>query len=339
MSRGLLRALVGAGLALLALVYLVLLPVHFSHSPYILRVVSIASVLSVISLGVWLTFAIGRINIGQAAFALIGGYATAILTTRFGLSYWLCLPISGILAALVGTVLGFGILRLRGVYFAMITLSLTEAVRLAFLNGGEFTGGASGIPIIPLPGELSLFGVVLMPSFQTVNTHLAFYYLAAALLIVTLAVVWRIGTSRLGWIFRSLQQNEDLATSIGIDIARYRVMAYAICCFFGGIGGSYFAVSQQSIYPNVFGVPDSIFFILYCFLGGLAYVAGPVVGTFILFIAFQILHPLQEYQQLIYAVLMIAIMLWLPNGLLSLRWHTRADRAELARLEGREARS
>src|ERR671922_1150150 len=171
MSRGLLRPLAGPGLALLALVYLVLLPVYFSHSPYILRVVSIASVLSVISLGVWLTFAIGRINIGQAAFALIGGYATAILSTRFGLSCWLCLPISGILAALVGTVLGFGILRLRGVYFAMITLSLTEAVRLAFLNGGEFTGGASRIPIIPLPGELSLFGVVLMPSFQTVNTH------------------------------------------------------------------------------------------------------------------------------------------------------------------------
>ena len=113
------------------------------------RLALAGAILYLVSLGVWLTFAIGRINIGQAAFALIGGYATAILATRFGLSYWLCLPLSGILAALVGTVLGFGILRLRGVYFAMITLSLTEAVRLAFLNGGEFTGGATGIPIIP----------------------------------------------------------------------------------------------------------------------------------------------------------------------------------------------
>jgi branched-chain amino acid transport system permease protein len=121
-------------------------------------------------------------------------------------------------------------------------------------------------------------------------------------------------------IFRSLQQNEDLARSIGVDVARYRVMAYAVCCFLGGLGGSYFAVAQQSIYPNVFGVPDSIFFILYCFLGGLAYVAGPVVGTFILFVAFEILHPLQQYQQLIYAALMIGIMLCLPNGLLSLSW-------------------
>ena len=325
------------GLALLVLVYLILIPVYFGASPYILRVISTASVLSVISLGVWLTFAIGRINLGQAAFALIGGYATAILSTRWGLSYWLCLPLSGVLAATAGTILGFGILRLRGVYFAMITLSLTEAVRLAFLNGGELTGGASGIPIIPLPDQVALFGLVLIPSFEAVNTHRAFYYLAACLLILTLAVMWRIDTSRLGWIFRSLQQNEDLATSIGIDIARYRVLAYAICCFFGGLGGSYFAVAQQSIYPNVFGVPDSIFFILYCFLGGLAYVAGPVVGAFILFIAFEIMQPLQQYQQLTYAVLMIVIMLGLPNGLLSLRWPVRTAASGVPGLERRGA--
>jgi branched-chain amino acid transport system permease protein len=339
MNRTLPRPLRIGGLALLGLIYLALIPWYFGASPYVLRIVSTASVLSVIALGVWLTFAIGRINIGQAAFALIGGYATAILSTRLGLSYWLCLPISGLLAALVGTVLGTGILRLRGVYFAMITLSLTEAVRLAFLNGGEVTGGASGIPIIPLPGEVAVFGLVVIPSFERADTHLAFYYLAAVLLIVTLAVIWRIDTSRLGWIFRSLQQNEDLARSIGVDVARYRVMAYAICCFFGGVGGSYFAVAQQSIYPNVFGVPDSIFFILYCFLGGLAYVTGPVVGTFILFVAFEILHPVQQYQQLIYAALMILIMLCLPNGLLSLRWSTPWTGSRLPDLKRREARS
>ena len=306
-------------IAVVALMYLVVLPVAFAGSPYVLRVLATVSALSVISLGVWLTFAIGRINIGQGAFALVGGYATAIMSTRWELSFWLCLPLSGLVAAAAGTLLGLGILRLRGVYFAMITLSLTEAVRLAFLNGGEFTGGAPGIPIIPLPGELSLFGMRLIPAFDTVDTHLALFFLSAGLLIFSLAVVWRIASSRLGWVFRSMQQNEELATSIGIHIAHYRILAYAICCFFGGIGGAYFAVAQQSIYPSVFGVPDSIFFILYCFLGGLAYVAGPVVGTFLLFIAFEVLHPLQEYQQLIYAIFMVAVMLWLPNGLLSIR--------------------
>ena len=309
-------------------VYLIVLPSYFAESRYILRVITTASVLSFISLGVWLTFTIGRINIGQGAFALIGGYATAILSTKFGVSFWVCLPLSGLIAGLIGIILGLGILRLKGVYFAMITLSLTEAVRLGFLSGGDFTGGAPGISNIPLPDELELFGITLIPDFGKVDTHIAFYYLGAVLLILGLAVIWRISSSRLGWIFKSLQQDEELSRSVGINVSRYRVMAYAICCFYGGIGGAFFTVSQQSIYPSVFGVLDSLFFILYCFLGGLAFVAGPIVGAFLLFILFELLHELQQYQQLIYSLLMISIMLWLPNGLLSLRlpvafWRSR----------------
>ena len=309
-------------------IYLIVLPAYFAESRYVLRVITTASVLSFISLGVWLTFTIGRINIGQGAFALIGGYATAILSTKLGVSFWVCLPLSGLVAGLTGIIFGLGILRLKGVYFAMITLSLTEAVRLGFLSGGDFTGSAAGISNIPLPDELGLFGITLIPDFGKVDTHIAFYYLGAVLLILGLAVIWRISSSRLGWIFKSLQQDEELSRSVGINVARYRVMAYAICCFYGGIGGAFFTVSQQSIYPSVFGVLDSLFFILYCFLGGLAFVAGPIVGAFLLFILFELLHEFQQYQQLIYSVIMISIMLWLPNGLLSLRlpaasWRSR----------------
>ena len=316
------------GLIAVAAFYLVIVPAYFADQRYVLRVITTASVLSLISLGVWLTFTIGRINIGQGAFALIGGYTTAILATKLGMSFWLSLPLSGLVAGIVGIVLGLGVLRLKGVYFAMITISLTEAVRLGFLSGGEFTGGAVGIPRIPLPDEIALFGVTLIPDFGEVDSHIAFYYLGAFLLIGGLAIIWRISTSRLGWIFKSLQQDEDLSASVGIHVAKYRIMAYGICCFYGGIGGSFFAVSQQSIYPSVFGVPDSLFFILYCFLGGLAYAAGPIVGAFVLFIMFEVLHELQEYQSLFYAMLMISIMLWLPNGILSLR---------LPRIPGRSA--
>jgi branched-chain amino acid transport system permease protein len=319
-----------------AIVYLVVLPALLRNSPYLLGIVTTASILSLISLGVWLTFAIGRINIGQGAFALIGGYAAAILMKKVGLSFWLALPLAGLIAAAIGALIGAAILRLKGVYFAMITLSLTEAVRLAALNGGWLTDGASGIVNIPTPGAISLFGVTLLPPFSELNQHLAFYYLGALLLILGLAITFRLAHSRLGAIFRSLQQNEDLATSIGIDIARYRVMAYAVCCFQGGLGGAFFVASQQSIYPSSFGVPDSIYFMLYCFLGGLAYVFGPLVGTFVLFLSFEFLHALQEFQMLIYASIMIGVMLWLPNGLLSLtlpeRW--RDDRAGARAIAG-----
>src|SRR2546426_10880941 len=227
------RLRVVAALVGLAL-YLVVLPFVFRESRYLLGVLTTASVLSLISLGVWLTFAIGRINIGQAAFALVGGYTTAILSVKLGASFWLCLPASGLAAALVGAVIGWPILRLKGVYFAMITLTLSEAARLAALNGGTITQGATGILNIPLPGEVTFAGVVLVPAFRALNVHLAFYYLAAILLVLGLFTVTRIASCRLGWIFRSLRQDEALAASIGVNVAKYRVLAFALGCFFAG---------------------------------------------------------------------------------------------------------
>jgi branched-chain amino acid transport system permease protein len=306
-----------AGLALLALVYLVALPVWFAGSNYILGVLTNASILSFISLGVWVTFAIGRINISQGAFALIGGYTAAILSTRHGVSFWLCLPLAGLVAAAVGTIIGIAILRLRGVYFAMITLSLTEAVRLAFLNGGAFTQGASGIVNIPRPDALEIFGLTIIPAFRGADP-LPYYFLAATLLILGLLAVWRLTTSRLGWVFRSMRQNEELAASIGINVAKYRVIAYGFSCFLGGVGGAFFAAFHQNIYPATYSVTDSVNFMLYCFLGGLDFVFGPVVGAFLLVISFELLHDLQQYQALIYGILMISCILWLPNGILSL---------------------
>ncbi len=300
------RLRVAAALVGLAL-YLVVVPFVFRESRYLLGVLTTASVLSLISLGVWLTFAIGRINIGQAAFALVGGYTTAILSVKLGVSFWLCLPASGLAAALVGA------------------LTLSEAARLAALNGGTITQGATGILNIPLPGEVTFAGVVLVPAFRALNVHLAFYYLAAILLVLGLFTVTRIASCRLGWIFRSLRQDEALAASIGVNVAKYRVLAFALGCFFAGIAGAFFTVSQQSIYPSSFGVPDSVYFMLYCFLGGLSYVSGPVVGAFVLFLGFELLHGLREYQMLTYAAIMITVMLWLPNGLLSLRLPARPD--------------
>ncbi|HXH02663.1 MAG TPA: branched-chain amino acid ABC transporter permease [Candidatus Competibacteraceae bacterium] len=312
-----------ATVAVALLVFFAIIPLAFSASPYVLNVLTNALILSVIASGVWLTFAIGRINIAQGAFAMIGGYATAILSTRYGVSFWLCLPLSGLVAAAVGVVIGWPVLRLRGVYFSMISLSITEAVRLAFLNGGEFTRGASGIINIPRPDAISIFGITLVPEFDG-TSPLPYYYLAVLILTLTLLSLWRIANSRLGWTFRSMRMNEELAASIGVNVAKYRVIAFAICCFIGGVGGSFFAAFQQNIYPATYTVNDSIFAMLYCFLGGLDYIAGPMVGAFLLVISFELLHPLQQYQPLIYALLMIGFMLWLPNGILSLplfeRW-------------------
>jgi len=232
-------------------------------------------------------------------------------------------------AALIGVLIGLPILRLRGVYFAMITLSLTETARLTAQSLASLTGGAKGILNIPLPGAVELFGLTILPDFKEVHTHLAFYFLAAGLLVVTFAAMHRLVHSRIGWLFRSLQQNEELASSIGVNIAYLRVIAFAISSFLAGIGGAFFVAMQQSVYPNTFQVQDSIFFMLYCFLGGLGYVLGPIVGAFVLFLSFEMLQGLNQYQPLIYSLIMIGLMLFLPNGLLSIgrEWASRRRRA------------
>jgi branched-chain amino acid transport system permease protein len=305
------------GFAAFLLVLFVAVPILLGKSPYYITVLTNAAILSFISLGVWITFSIGRMNLAQGAFALVGGYAAAILATRYGVSFWICLPLAGLISAALGALIGWPVLRLKGVYFAMTTLSLTEAIRLLALNGGDITKGATGIVNIPRPGPIGIFGLTLVPEFNGADP-LPFYFLACALLALGLVAVWRLSTSRLGWVFRSLRQNEDLATSIGINVAKYRVIAFGICCFMGGMGGAFFAAFHQNIYPATYTISDSVNFMLYCFLGGLSYIFGPVVGAFLLVIAFELLHAVQDYQALIYGVLMIVCMLWLPNGILSL---------------------
>lgn len=277
------------------------------------------ALLSIASAGVWLTFYIGRINIGQGAYALIGGYVSAILVVDYGVSFWLTLPIAGLFCAAASVLIGLPILRLRGVYFAMVTLVLTEVARLLAL-ALPITHGASGMVSIPAPGAIRLFGLTLVPDFATLqNPRLAFYIVSVVLMALCYAGLYRLVHSRMGRLCLSLQQNEELASSIGVNIAWLRVVAYAISSFLGGIGGAMFAAIAQSIYPSSFTVTDSINFMLNCFLGGLGSVFGPMIGTFVLYFGWDFLFQTGEYQLLIYSSLLIALMLFLPNGLLSLR--------------------
>lgn len=276
------------------------------------------ALLSIASAGVWLTFYIGRINIGQGAYALAGGYVSAILITQAGMSFWLSLPIAGLFCAMLSVFIGLPILRLRGVYFAMVTLVLTEVMRLVAL-ALPITQGAKGITSMPLPGELSVFGVTVIPDFATLeNPKIAFYWMAITIMIIAYAVLWRIVNSRLGHLCRSLQQNEELSASIGVNTAYLRVLAYSISSFFGGIAGASFVAIAQSIYPSSFQVTDSVNFMLNCFLGGLGFVFGPMLGTLILYFGWDLLFTTGQYQLLIYSSLLIMLMLALPNGVLSL---------------------
>ncbi len=314
------KQLVGVGVFLF--VILVGVPLLISATgrwDFYFTLTSVA-LLAIASAGVWLTFYIGRINIGQGAFALIGAYVSAILVVKAGWSFWISLPAAGVFAGLVAVLIGLPILRLRGVYFAMITLVLTQVVTLTAL-ALPITNGAKGISNIPLPSGLSIFGIPLIPDFSAMeSTKLAFYLTACILMVVTYAALYRLVNSRLGHLCRSMQQNEELASSIGVNIAYIRIVIFAISSFFGGIGGAMFGSIAQSVYPSTFVVADSVNFMLNCFLGGLGYVFGPMLGTLVLYFGWDLLFEVGKYQMLIYSVILIAVIRFLPNGLLSVRF-------------------
>lgn len=311
---------------LLFLVFLyVLVPwlIQITGRTDLLYTFSAVALLSIASAGVWLTFFIGRINIGQGAYALVGGYVSAVLIMQYGFNFWLTLPLAGLFCAVLSIFIGLPILRLRGVYFAMVTLVLTEVMRLTAL-ALPITQGAKGITSIPLPAELSIAGMTLIPSFTSLsNPKVGFYVMSVTLMVIAYAVLWRIVNSRLGHLCKSLQQNEELSASIGINTAYLRILTYSISSFLGGITGAAFVAISQSIYPSSFQVTDSVNFMLNCFLGGLGFVFGPLLGTLILYFGWDLLFATGKYQLLIYSSVLIVLMLVLPNGVMSLFGHKK----------------
>jgi branched-chain amino acid transport system permease protein len=137
-------------------------------------------------------------------------------------------------------------------------------------------------------------------------------------MIIAYAGLWRLVNSRIGNLCRSLQQNEELASSIGVNVTALRLLAYSISSFLGGLAGAMFMAISQSIYPSSFTVADSVNFMLNCFLGGLGYVFGPMLGTLVLYFGWDLLFQTGRFQLLIYSSLLILLMLVLPNGILSL---------------------
>jgi branched-chain amino acid transport system permease protein len=284
------------------------------------------ALLAIASAGVWLTFYIGRINIGQGAYCLVGGYVSAILVTAWGIPFWWTLILAGFFCAALSILIGLPILRLRGVYFAMVTLVLTEVARLTAL-AVPITNGASGITSIPLPGAISIFGLTIVPDFAThANVKLSFYFVAVTLMVIANAALWRLVNSRIGHLCRSLQQNEELASSIGVNVTALRLIAYAVSSFLAGLAGAMFVAISQSVYPSTFTVTDSVNFMLNCFLGGLGYVFGPMLGTLVLYFGWDLLFQAGRFQLLIYSSALILLMLVLPNGILSLGQRQEAAR-------------
>jgi branched-chain amino acid transport system permease protein len=252
----------------------------------------------------------GQKSLGHAAFFGIGAYTVAIIM-KAGFSFWLGLPLAALLCFVVGLVLGFPALRVQTIYLAFATLGFNTAVYLVMRNEEWLTGGTFGINNIARP---SIFGV----SF---DGSLAYYYLVFLFALLAMAVLWWILNSPWGKAFKALRDNPIRAESLGVDIRTYTLLSFAIGAAYAGVAGALFASLVQFIEPGPFTVGVSIMMYLMVVVGGAGYFLGPVIGALIGVVVpewIRDIPSLAPWYLPIFGVVVMLLMIWLPDGLLSL---------------------
>jgi len=288
----------------------------------------------------------GLLVLGYAAFYAIGAYACALLATTFGWSFWICLPLAGLIAALSGVLLGFPVLRLRGDYLAIVTLAFGEIVRLVIINWIDLTGGPNGIDRIPSP---TLFGIPLNASdeglaallgFEFSPTHrfIYLYYIILLLALITNWVVIRLRRLPIGRAWEALREDEVACRALGINITTTKLTAFAISALFGGFAGAFFATRQGFISPESFTFMESALVLAIVVLGGMGSQLGTAIAAFCLIVLPEYFRDLGSYRMLVFGLAMVLIMIFRPRGLIGQRTPTvvlQPDGEHASRLEAR----
>lgn len=283
---------------------------HLLASRYLFQILVMGYLFSIATLSLNLILGYtGQASLAHAAFFGIGAYGVAILT-KGGFSFWLALPLSALMAAAVGFLVGLPMLRTRGSYFAISTLCFGVIVSIVAGNWISLTGGYTGIVGIPTPTPIRLpwLGEI---SFQD---RMAQYYLVLGFLILTLAVMQRLTTSLLGLSFMAVRNNELLAGAVGIDIFRVKLLSFVVANFFAGLAGGLYASLIGSISPSTASMELTFNWLVYLLLGGVATLSGPIIGAFVIPLIMESLQFLAEYRMLIFGALLIAVIIHFPRG-------------------------
>ena len=300
-------------LALAALVAAIVVPSFLKNYGIHLFTTWLVFIIATMGLNLTVGYA-GQKSLGHAAFFGIGAYTVAIFL-KAGLSFWLGLPAAALLCFAVGLILGFPALRVQTIYLAFATLGFNTALWLVMRNEEWLTGGTFGINNIARPtlGSLSL------------DRNLPYYYLVLAFTLVLAAVLWGLLRSPWGKAFTALRDNPIRAESLGIDTRGYTLLSFAIGAVYAGIAGGLYASQVQFIDPALFTVGSSIMMYLMVVVGGPGYFLGPLLGSAVGVLLPEWLRFAQAWYLLIFGTAVVLLMIWLPDGLLSLpeRWRAR----------------
>jgi branched-chain amino acid transport system permease protein len=310
------------------LIFAVLVPVIFYNQRYILDLAIL--VLTYVMMGWGLNVVVGLaglLDLGYVAFYAVGAYSYALLATSFGLSFWVCLPLAGMLASLWGVLLGFPVLRLRGDYLAIVTLAFGEIIRLVITNWQSLTGGPNGISSIPRP---TFFGIPLTAAddglaarlgieFDPTHRVVFLFYIILAMALITNWVSIRLRRLPIGRAWEALREDEVACRALGINITTTKLTAFATGALFGGFAGAFFATRQGFISPESFTFNESALVVAIVVLGGMGSQLGVALAAVAMIGGFELFRGLEQYRMLVFGFAMVLLMIWRPRGLIGHR--------------------
>ena len=322
-------------IVLVALVAAVALPVMPFASR---RIVDLATLVMIyIMLGWGLNIVVGLaglLDLGYVAFYAVGAYSYTLLAINFGLSFWECLPLAGVFAALFGILLGFPVLRLRGDYLAIVTLGFGEMVHIVLINWSTLTGGSRGISSIPAPTFFGLpftqnpregitaFHQFFDLTFSGMHRLIFLYYIILALALLTNLFTLRIRRLPIGRAWEALREDEIACRALGLNPTTVKLSAFGLGAMFAGFAGAFFATRQGFINPTSFTFMESAIILAIVVLGGMGSQLGVAIAATILVLLPELTREFSQLRLLFFGAAMVVIMIWRPHGLLAHRQPT-----------------
>jgi branched-chain amino acid transport system permease protein len=319
MTRGGFSASRGAKLAfwLVLVVVVFALPKILRGDPYWLTVLCLLAINTLLVSSLRSVTLINEISLGQVGFAVIGAYTHATLMMKAHLPFWPSLLLSSLFSALVALAVAYPFLKVRGIYFSILTLLTAETFRLVAYYWTSLTGGSLGLTGVPGPGKQQV------PFLGEVNFDRPgnYYYVAVGVVLVALLILYYLERAYISFQWRAIKDDNTLAGSVGINVIGYKTVNFVIAAFMAGLSGALFASYQHNLSPDTtsrFGVTMSIYLLVYMVVGGKDYFIGPLVGTAVLMMLAENTRSLQEYQPMITGAIAILVILFLPSGLVGI---------------------
>ena len=272
-------------------------------SEFYLTVLCEALVMSMLALSFNLLFGyMGQLSFGQAAFYGLGGYAVALLMTKAQFNFWLSLVAGVLLAALVGAIVGYFCVRLRGIYFSVLTLAFGQLIFFIVFKWHNFTGGDDGIQGVFPPEYL--------------KSPITYYYFLLAVFLVSTYGLWRLVNSPFGQIVKGMRENDTRTEFLGINLARYQLIAFVFAAALAGLAGAIWVPFYRSVAPSYLTWIKSGEPVMAAILGGPSLFFGPVLGMFIMTFFHTWVLGFTVYWPVVMGAMILLIIFFLPGGIL-----------------------